>query len=219
MLVSFRITNIWSKCGNVKCVDESELQLSGGQHSARRGGTFQAVAPKSCYFTDGSILGSRLLLPTLLFHFFFFLSLFFCVWECVCVCVWECVCVCLHSPSLPGAGSGVWALVSLLALNPAGCGDQCLSVCVCVCMCVCVRACERGHVLLFFLFFLLLFLILRLGWLFYLSKNLERLWDFFFLLLHDFQPCSLSPSPSPSPSLFLCCSLTPSHPVSAVAPR
>lgn len=45
-----------------------------------------------------------------------------------------------------------------------------------VCVCVCVH--EHGHVLLFFFF--LLFLILCLGWLFYLSKNLDRLWDFFF---------------------------------------
>ena len=91
-----------------------------------------------------------------------------------------CVCVCLQSPSLPGAGSSVWALVLLLAPNPAGCGDQCFSVCVrvyvCVCLCACVH--EHRHVLLLFPP-LLFFWFLRLGWLFYLSKNLERLWDFF----------------------------------------
>lgn len=75
----------------------------------------------------------------------------------------------LRLPSFPGAGSGVWALSTALASTPTGCGAQHL----CVCMRVCVHFCS---------FFLLVFfsLILCLGWLFYLSKNLERPWDLFF---------------------------------------
>lgn len=58
-----------------------------------------------------------------------------------------------------------------------------LSICVCVCTCVCA--------FLFFFPLLIFFsLILCLGWLFYLSKNLERPWDVFFR--HDFQHSSFS---------------------------